>query len=143
MRIGEAVLETVVRTVDPTWQPSKANIARTAERMLEEAVELALACGADPDGIMMAVVDSLHNEALKVGRYPSRLRGAYDPVVIKEEICDVEIYTDVLAFFAGISNEEIKQTQNDKLMILQHRASTGELTLVKGKLYKAINNRGA
>lgn len=112
------------------------HIARLGGRMIEEAVELALACGSTPADIAIHVLDALHNEARKAGCYPSQIGN--DSVTDGErivELADMDVMLDTIRELSGFSSQKIQRAAERKVRKLERAHAYGELKIVDGIFY--------
>lgn len=92
----------------------KRTVAAVSGRLLEESVELALACGMNAGAIFGHVADALHNQALKASRlasktiFPAQLVANSEMKEIADEGADVGLILDDLAHVAGFDLEAAK-----------------------------------
>jgi NTP pyrophosphatase (non-canonical NTP hydrolase) len=107
-----------------------------AGRLLEEAVELALAAGLSTGEVLSHVADSLHNQALKASAtsgvtvFPSKL--AADPSELAEECADVSLILKDLCHVAAIDLAPIEAAKWSKFKEKKFRVSeTGTLYAIK------------
>lgn len=107
-------------------------------RLLEEVVELCLATGMYPKDIMCHVMDSIHNQASKLGRrqgrvvYPSFYREEPFADSIAEEIADCGILLKDLAYVAGVDQDLVEDEKWDKFIRREFYVSdTGTLYATK------------
>lgn len=88
-----------------------------AGRLLEEAVELLLEAGGTPLEVMGHVMDSLHNQALKVSRtanrtvFPSQMEAVKDPEGLAGECADIRLLVRDLEHVAGIDGPRAEQAK--------------------------------
>lgn len=93
-----------------------------AGRFIEEAVELCLATGMNPNAIMGHVMDSIHNQAGKAGRradkviYPSQYNEEVVASNIAEEAADCSLVLKDLVFLAGIDIDAEERKKWDKFI---------------------------
>lgn len=110
--------------------------AAVAGRLIEEAVELALAAGLPAGQIMVHVADALHNESLKAGRdkkktvFPSELTGSTGDLA--EECADVSLVLKDLCHVACIDIVSAETTKWSQFTKNQFRiGQSGTLYAVK------------
>lgn len=92
---------------------NKTGFKGAARKLLEEAVELGLAAGLAPADVLLAVTDSIANQARKAARekrvdfvFPSQMEPASpNPDEVKEEAADVQI---ALWHFCTMAHVDLK-----------------------------------
>jgi hypothetical protein len=94
-----------------------------AGRFIEEAVELCLAAGLRPEEVMVHVMDSIHNQCVKLSKkddfpdvvYPSRvLPAAFESIEeLQGEIADCSLVLKDLAFISGIDIPSVERAKWD------------------------------
>lgn len=140
-----AELFRLVRSVDPSnvdLKYDKRFIARSAGRLLEETVELALACGLPSCEVFSHVADALHSEALKAGVYPSRLdvkSNDYQTAAIREELVDVQLLHEYLEFLTGATVTE--SDKREKILKLASLVRDGKMKIIDGLMYRKVSGR--
>lgn len=91
-----------------------------AGRLIEEMVELCLACNTSSAEILLHVADALANEARKAGCFPSELSIerplSFDD--IETEIADVGLWLKLLQDLAAIKDSDIQKKEDIKLDVL-------------------------
>lgn len=94
--------------------------AAVAGRLLEEAVELALAAGVSPGKVFEHVTDSLHNQALKASRvmqttvFPSQLHNMpKDEEGVAGECADISLILKDFCWVAGIQNLDLIESKKN------------------------------
>ena len=111
--------------------------AMTAARLLEEAVELALAHSLPAREIIAHVVDAVHNECKKANCYPSDLNATgcmrSDAVT---ELADVQMCLQYLGLLSNISQAEIDAAAEEKIRKLEKALANGELKIVDCRIYR-------
>lgn len=91
--------------------------ASVAGRFIEEAVELCLAAGLDPNTIMGHVMDSIHNQCGKLGRrknivlYPSQHHPVPEAEEMAEELADCHLLLKDFAFISGLDYTEAERVK--------------------------------
>jgi NTP pyrophosphatase (non-canonical NTP hydrolase) len=114
--------------------------ASVAARMLEECVELCLATGVHPGGILLVVGDSLANQALKASHetgntvFPSEVSEEYDPKEVAGEAADVLLCIRDLEWVAKIDADFQAHKKFDRLRSNERMlVMTGNGTIRKQK----------
>jgi NTP pyrophosphatase (non-canonical NTP hydrolase) len=118
--IGDFV-DRVVANRNSHFPPTESVQRRTPEaiagRFIEEAVELCLATGMNPNDIMGHVMDSIHNQAGKAGRragrviYPSHYTEEVTKENIAEEAADCFL---VLKDLVHVADIDVEKAQDEK-----------------------------
>lgn len=110
---------------------------RVAGRLLEEAVELALAHGLTIAGVHGHIADAIHNECRKEECFPSEFGERFEsrPERIGE-MADVQCILEYLALCTDVSMPEIGATAETKVLLVEQRAANGEMHVINGLLYK-------
>jgi hypothetical protein len=132
-RPGEQLYE-IVRSVGDLVEIEHDHfIGRSAGRLIEEIVELGLACGLSAQELLGHVVNALYNESRKAKKYPTELQtGSLDAV--RTELVDVTILVDYLSFLTRVVvTDDLVQTKLDKLKQI---ADGGGMVLVDGLMYR-------
>jgi hypothetical protein len=131
-------LYAVLRSVDPSSATDKSDrlLARSAGRMLEEDVELALECGLPVEKIWQHVGDAIHNECLKAGRFPSEIKpGRRDRAALVAELADSALVHDYIRHIADISPEEIEAAATAKVAKMETARDAGTINVIDGLMY--------
>jgi hypothetical protein len=133
---GERAFD-VIQSMEPSYRRMDAHlIARASGRMIEEAVELCLACGLHPNSIFGHVADALHNEARKASCFPTELRPEQSMHERAVEIGDVSNCVDIIRHLCGIDPAEVGLLQQDKLDKMEAWAASGEAKIIDGLFYR-------
>lgn len=139
-------LYALLRSVDPSpaTEMNDRLLARSAGRMLEENVELAMECGLAPAAIWRHVGDAIHNECIKAGRFPSELRSERgDRSALVAELADNALINDYVRLIAGISQEEIEVAAAAKVEKMEAARNAGTLNVIDGLMYTKRAAHGA
>jgi hypothetical protein len=139
---GETIFN-VIQWLDPSVKLTPHLYARSAGRFLEEAVELALAFGLTPSGILGHITDAIHNEARKAGVYPSEMKPQPLPQEQLVELGDVWVCTDYLRHLIGAREEDVLRAADHKIRRMITSAASGEAHIVDGLFYRKTAGRAA
>ena len=128
----------VLRSVDQSEATEIGDrlLSRSAGRLLEETVELVLACGLPVEKIFLHVMDAIHNESLKAGRFPSEIRDRRaDHAEVVGEFADVDLIHDYLRHIARVTPEEMQAAALAKVDKMEAARDAGTLTVIDGLMY--------
>jgi len=132
-------IQQTVRFVDPKQYDNirKSHLhARSAGRMLEEAVELALIFGLPPADILKHVMDAIYNEAKKAGVYPSNMKPLGDTFDRLQELADMVLQIEHLCQLAGISHPKLEDHAIGKAVKLREWVEAKQMVMVDGLMYR-------
>jgi hypothetical protein len=105
----------------------RRTVSAVAGRFLEEAVELCLASGLDPDKIMAHVMDSIHNQCVKARVdkviYPSQFKQTYDHEEFTGELADCHLLLKDLEYISKVDASAAVDVKFAKLLQKQFAVS--------------------
>lgn len=135
-----ATATAIVRSVDPKqYEGMKKPLrdANAAGRGLQEMVELALAFGLSPTGVLSAVVDALYNESRKAGLYPSEYAPKGNDILDRlVELADMKLMLEHLRDISGVTVADVDLSVDVKLHKLRQWADEGNMVMKNGTIYR-------